>query len=46
MNKSKPYWTQFGYVVRKVRGWGGSADCVPITEEQAAAFAKRLGGKL
>jgi hypothetical protein len=46
MNRSKPYWTRDGYVCRTVYGWGGSADGIPITKEEAAAFAKRLGGKL
>ena len=46
MNKAKPYWTRDGYVCRKVYGWGGSADGIPITEEEAAAIAEKLGGKL
>jgi hypothetical protein len=46
MNRSKPYWTPDNYICRKVYGWGGSADGIPITEEEAAARAKELGSKL
>jgi hypothetical protein len=46
MNKSKPWWTHDDNMCRKVYGWGGSADGSPITEEWAAALAKRPGGTL
>ena len=46
MNRSKPYWTPDNYVCRTVYGWGGSADGIPIGEEEAAAMAQKLGGKL
>ena len=47
LNRAVPHWTENSYVVKKVQGWGGDADTEgPLTEEEAAAWAKELGGSL